>query len=311
MLSRHAEILFWAGRYLQRAAQTGQLLSITSMSQVERHDSTDPWRELLEVLYLDHAFLERHDEFTGDAVIEYLVLDRTNPGSVASSMTAARDGLRNVRDLVPLDLLEAVNVGHDSIRATTPAQLARHPALFFDRLGVQSQRIAGVIHDSMIRSDGYRFLVVGRYLERAEMTLRAIEVNRRNAGPDVQSWVRVLRSVSGLHAFLSSRSALGSADDVVRFLITGAEAPCCVQFGLDRCEEELTLAFAGTAHVTALRALGRVRAAIEYGDVPSIQEGELGEFIERAEEGIRTVSDRLRDDLFAAPSIDLHAYEVI
>ncbi len=311
MLSRHAEILFWVGRYLQRASQTGQLLSITSMSQIERHASTDPWRELLEVLYLDHAFLESREEITPDGVIEFLVLDRTNAGSVASSMIAARDGLRNVRDLVPLDLLEAVNVGHRAIEATTPEQLAHHPALFFDQLGIQAQRVAGVIHDSMVRSDGYRFLVVGRYLERAEMTLRAIEVNRRAAGSDVQSWVRVLRSVSGLHAFLRSRSALGSADDIVRFLLTGADAPCCVHFGLDRCEEELTLAFAGTPHASALRALGRVRATIEYGDVPSVVDPALGDFIEDAEEGIRTVSDRLRDDLFAAPSIDLHAYEVM
>ena len=57
MLSRHAEILFWVGRYLQRAAQTGQLVAITSMSQVEGHHSEHRWRELLEVLYLDRAFL--------------------------------------------------------------------------------------------------------------------------------------------------------------------------------------------------------------------------------------------------------------
>ena len=31
MLSRHAEVLFWVGRYLQRAAQTGQLVSITAV----------------------------------------------------------------------------------------------------------------------------------------------------------------------------------------------------------------------------------------------------------------------------------------
>lgn len=311
MLSRHAEILFWVGRYLQRAAQTGQLLSITSMSQVERHHSSDPWRELLEVLYLDHTFAERHHDSTPERVIEFLVLDRDNPGSIASSVTAAREGLRNVRDLVPLDLLEAANVSHRSIQSTTPDRLARHPALFFDQLAIQAQRIAGVIHDSMVRSDGYRFLVVGGYLERAEMTLRSIDVNRRAAGADVQSWVRVLRSVSGLHAFVHSRSALGSADDIVRFLLTGGDAPCCVQFALDRCEEELGVAFAGTSRASAVRALGRLRATIEFGDVPSVADPALGDYIDDAEWGIRTVSDRLREDLFAATNTDLHSYEMV
>jgi uncharacterized alpha-E superfamily protein len=311
MLSRHAEILFWVGRYLQRAAQTGQLVSITSMSQVERHHSVDPWRELLEVMYLDSDYREAHDEVTPDGVLEFLVLDRDNPGSIASSVASAREGLRNVRDLVPLDLLQAVNTGHRAIGSTTKADLVADPVLFFDRLGIQAQRIAGVIHDSMVRSDGYRFLVVGRYLERCEMTLRTIDVNRRAAADVIDDWLRVLRSVSGLHAFIHRHGALADADDVVRFLMTGADAPCCVQFGLNRCEEELEVAFAGMPRVTTLRAIGRLRATIEYADVPSVTDEALGEFIEQAEAAIRDVSDCLRDDLFPAANTDLHAYEVV
>ena len=311
MLSRHAEVLFWVGRYLQRAAQTGQLVSITAMSQVERHDSSEPWTELLEVLYLDRAFADRHGEVTPEGVIEFLVLDRENPGSIASSVASAREGLRHVRDLVPLDLLEAVNVGHAAIRATSVEQLTRDPVLFLDELSVRSERIAGVIHDSMVRSDGYRFLVVGRYLERAEMTLRAVDVNRRAAGSDVQSWVRILRSVNGLHAFLHANSALGNADDIVRFLVTGANAPCCVRFCLNRCEEELKIAYAGMPQSSAVRSLGRLRAKIEFDDVPGVTDPTLDEYIDDAEVGIRDVSDCLRRDLFDAPSIDLHAYEVV
>lgn len=311
MLSRHAEILFWVGRYLQRAAQTGQLVAMTSMSQVEGHHSESRWRELLQVLYLDGAFLEHHDSFTSDAVLDFLVLERSNDGSIASSVAAARDGLRNVRDLVPLDLLEAVNGEHEMIGAMRTEGLIASPALVLDQLKEQGQRVSGVIHDSMVRTDGYRFLVVGQYLERTEMTLRTIDVNRRTGGENVDSWLRVLRSVSGLHAFIHSHSALADADDVVRFLLAGAHAPCCVQFGLTRCEEELTAAFSGMRQVTALRALGRLRATIEYADVPSATDPALGEFIEAAEVGIRDVSSCLLDDLFSASNVDLHSYEVL
>jgi uncharacterized alpha-E superfamily protein len=117
--------------------------------------------------------------------------------------------------------------------------------------------------------------------------------------------------VSGLHAFLHSRSAIGDADDIAAFLLTGSDAPCCVQFALNRCEEELGLAFAGASHVTAVRALGRLRATIEYGDVPSVTDPALGDYIDAAEQGIRHVSNSLREDLFAAMSTDLHPYEVV
>ena len=104
---------------------------------------------------------------------------------------------------------------------------------------------------------------------------------------------------------------MGTADDVVTFLLTGSDAPCCIQFGLERCEDELSTAFSGTPHTTALRALGRLRSTIEYADVPGATDPQLGDFIGQAEMGIREVSDCLLTDLFAATSVNLHPYEVV
>lgn len=312
MLSRHAELLFWVGRYLERAMQAARLLDVARLSQLGTPDSEDRLRELLAVLYLDEVFAVAHPAFTGDAVVQFLVTDPKNAGSIVSSVGAARESLQNVRELVPIDLLEAVNQLHRRLRSPgTADRLIDQPAEFSDWMRLQSQRIAGVVHDSMVRSDGFRFLLIGRFLERAEMTLRNVDVHRVVGGEKFEVWTRVLRSVSGLHAFTQLYGASGRADDVVRFLLTGTEAPCSVQFCLRRCEADLRLAYGRSQVTEAQRVLGRVRADVEFADIPSVRDAALGDLIRQLEIEIRNVSETLRRDLFRSSTAALHPYEAV
>lgn len=312
MLSRHAELLFWVGRYLERAMQTARLLDVARLSQLGTADSEDRLRELLAVLYQDEVFAVSHPAFTSDAVVSFLVADPANAGSVVSSVAAARESLHNVRELVPIDLLEVVNQLHLRLRSSrTAEQLIDQPAEFFDWIRTQSQRIAGVVHDSMVRSDGFRFLLIGRFLERAEMTLRNVDVHRVVGGEAFEVWTRVLRSVSGLHAFTQLYGASARADDVVRFLLTGTDAPCSVQFCLRRCEADLRLAYGRSQATEAQRVLGRVRSGVEFADVPNVRDPALGDLIRQLEIGIRDVSETLRRDLFRSSTAALHPYEAV
>ena len=84
MLARHAEDLFWIGRYLERAEDTARLLNVTYHTTLEATDRRDaagePWSELLTLLYLD----EEGEGIDRERVARFVVADRTNPGSIAS-----------------------------------------------------------------------------------------------------------------------------------------------------------------------------------------------------------------------------------
>jgi uncharacterized alpha-E superfamily protein len=132
MLSRHAESLFWAGRYVERASYITRMLDVASTRQLERssRSSSDVWRDLLRVLYLEKAFAEANgtDLSTG-TLGRFLVLDRDNPTSVTASVRQARANVMNVRDVVPIELLEAVNRLHSGGQAailTGSTQARRH-----------------------------------------------------------------------------------------------------------------------------------------------------------------------------------------
>ena len=85
MLARHAEDLFWIGRYVERAEDTARLLDVTHQTALEGgvRSSDELWRELLEVLYLDDVFA---DDAEPESVTRFLVADRDHDPDFVARM---------------------------------------------------------------------------------------------------------------------------------------------------------------------------------------------------------------------------------
>ncbi len=301
MLSRHAESLFWAGRYVERASYITRMLDVASTRQLERssRSSSDVWRDLLRVLYLDEAFAEANGtDLSSETVSRFLVFDRDNPSSVAASVREARANVMNVRDVVPIELLEAVNRLHAGSTNRSLAQLVqRSPHEIFETVSGLCRTVTGAIDEAMTRDDGYRFLMVGRLLERAEMTCRMIDINRSVSGGDASAWMSVLRSVSGLHAFTRAHGALAPANEVVRFMLHEPSFPFGVLHCLSRVSSLLS-EVDGAASWKSPRAAGRLAADLQYAEIPSVDDPSLERLLERLEANIRTTSENLHNDLY-------------
>lgn len=113
MLSRVADNLYWFGRYLQRAENTARLVGVHAHLLLDLPRKVEfGWAPLVQILGAEEAFLEKQEELSETAVVRFLVLDETNPGSVASSVRAAREILRTVRDCTPNDAWEKLNDIH-------------------------------------------------------------------------------------------------------------------------------------------------------------------------------------------------------
>src|SRR5690348_2201554 len=78
-------------------------------------DAAEAWRALLRVLQLEERFAAA-DASRVD-IIEFLVLDPRNPGSIAAAIGRARDDARNVRERISTELWEAVNGFYLELRA--------------------------------------------------------------------------------------------------------------------------------------------------------------------------------------------------
>lgn len=317
MLARLAENLFWCGRYLVRAEDTARMVDVTWHMLLEASPlaAARSWEVLLDALHQTGAY---HDWADGselvvairpEEVVRWLVSERSNPGSVFSATVAARENARSVRELVSSEFWESVNELHLSMHARDLGQeLGDRPYELFRNVKQSCQAITGVAIETMPRDEAYRFLQLGRSLERAEMTCRLVQVRWAEAegDPSFQPWGTLLRSVGALESFRKRRPGSTDPIDVVSMLVLDASLPRSVLFALHRAEERLNAV--GSVSGLAQRRLGRARAALEYRDIDDVLEVGLDELLEATQARIRDVTDAITQEYFRhMPDGAMHA----
>lgn len=316
MLSRHAEHLFWIGRYIERAEDTARMLDVTYHTLLESPPSEEgsAWRELLEVLHLDEAF---EGDLTASEVSRYLVLDPDNAGSIVSAIARARSNAQAVRDRISTELWEAINAFYLELQAMDLASaLEARPYEVFRLVRNQCQMIAGVSSQTMPRDDGYRFMVLGLMLERAEMTCRLLAVRYARLASGAQpmgfhAWVAVLKSVSAFEAYLKEHEAALEPNHVLEFLLLSETFPRSVLYCLRVSETQLEVLTTG-GRSTAQRLLGRVRAGCEFAAVDEVLASGLDQFLDELQRDIFDVAQAVDSHFFrAGTDLDLRAFESI
>ena len=88
MLARHAENLFWTGRYIERAEDTARILDVTYHGLLEAAptEAARAWADVLAVLRLTADFDSLGSGYDAVSVSQFLVSDIDNPGSIVSSV---------------------------------------------------------------------------------------------------------------------------------------------------------------------------------------------------------------------------------
>lgn len=254
LLSRNADRIFWAARYLERGEDLSRLVQSYGelIDDLPSDDDDAMWRwgALLAVLG------EPGDDATiGTSerdVVRRLVSDAEQAGSVAFCVAAARENLRTTREVLPREAWRAVNdlslfMRDEAVRAED----RRFRNRVLTRVIDDSRRLDGILTSAMTRDDAWQIWRLGRYLERADMTTRVVGVraaalmaHRDTAlAFDEVHWMGVLRSLSALQMY--QRSTRGSIDatTVVQFLLFDDRFPRSVLFSLaeiDRCLDQLS-----------------------------------------------------------------------
>src|SRR5580658_10333787 len=106
MISRVAEHCFWMARYLERAENTARVLDVNQTLLLDFDVPVEQqWKPLLIISGI-HDFKPPADS---ENVQNYLTWDRTNSVSIASSLAAARENARIIREVISADVWERLN----------------------------------------------------------------------------------------------------------------------------------------------------------------------------------------------------------
>ncbi|MGA4508710.1 alpha-E domain-containing protein [Propionibacteriaceae bacterium G1746] len=270
MLSRIAESMYWIGRYLERAEVTARLLEVHVQTLLEDPvtDEGVANANLLAVLGVESG-----DDIDTDALFKLLGWDGGSPVSMVSSFWGARESARRSREVVSVELWEAINTTWNMVRNNRLQR--QRPADACHIIRERCATIAGLVEATMPHDQGWQFLVLGRNLERIDMTSRIIESALFMPNEDA-AWTLSLRSCSAYHAFRLTHQGAEAPTDAAEFLLLDRLFPRSVVFCLDQCERIVSRLEPGEAISQLndiLRVLGAARAELEYRPRKLILEG--------------------------------------
>src|ERR1700730_7480815 len=129
----------------------------------------------------EQRFRQFYSEATSQTVFEFLAFRRDNPSSVLQCITKARGNARTLRDRISREMWEDINgLFHTVIRFNPQEEIAAGPHRFCETVKFGSHRFHGVAGATLPHDEGWQFLKIGWFLERAEMTARLVDVQYQN-----------------------------------------------------------------------------------------------------------------------------------
>ena len=247
MLSRVAERIYWGARYLERVENTARLISVYDSLLFDLPKDTNiSWYNLIKINSNSDLFLERYKVKDEHNVVKFLLADDSNPSSLLSALKQAKENIRTTRDVVPEDTWEHINELDLFARNNIRQGINRRNRHEFLNTVIQfCQEITGLFEGEMSRDATWQFVVLGRNLERADMTSRILDAGvsvmlqpnddaRTNLSQVV--WGNVLRSVSGYMNYRRGVRTTVQPKKVARFLIEDPYFPRTIHFGLAEME---------------------------------------------------------------------------
>ena len=301
MLARNAEALYWIGRYVERADDTARILDVT-VHQLLEDSTVDPdqaSRTLLHVLGIDppHARLDMW------SLTDVVAFGRglKSGCSIGDAISAARENARSAREVISSDMWECLNTTYNALGERERAARRLGPHEFFSFVEGRAAMFAGLSDSTLSRDDGYRFLVLGRAIERVDMTVRLL-LSRVGDSASSPAWVSVLRAAGAHDTYLRIHRGVMDANRVVEFLLLDRLFPRSAFYSLKLAEQALDElmkipADRAGAGAEARRLLGRARSELEFVRPGAVLES-LEERLAGLQDICREVGEGLRAQYF-------------
>jgi len=299
VLSRIAESLFWIGRLVERAEDVSRMLDVSVNLLLEEASASDveSFPTLLSVVGVTED--SNGEDLGVDLVLDRLAYDRGSP--IWSSLEGARENARTVREVISSEMWVCLNTTYNALPAQRSRARLSSPTPYFNFVKERAALVSGLVDGTMSHDDGWRFLVLGRSVERADMTVRALSLYQVVGDPSTSAGA-LLRSCGAYESYL--RTYRGSVDPrhATQFLLLDRLFPRSVYAALATAERRLLeLTPAGASRVgfadPGLLALGRTRTDLEFLQ-PSHAAVGLAERLDEIQSACAAVTDAVTERFF-------------
>ncbi|MGK2911935.1 MAG: alpha-E domain-containing protein [Sphingobium sp.] len=280
MLSRTAENLYWMARYMERAESTARLLTMGQrMAILPGAHHRDEWRSVVRATGCEENFPpDAHVRETD--VVAYLMLDPENPSSIRSCLARARANAKSARTMLTQDMWEALNEGWRKLDSYDVSEARQQLPSLIDWVKTRAMTFRGAADSGQLRNEGHDFLRTGAALERAQMTLRLLDVKYYVLLPETEviggnrdhyQWTSVLHALSGSRAYHHVYGGAYTPWQITDFIMLNRLFPRSVAYCYDQLAYRLNRLSGwhdtrGQAHESVLKMVAGLES-IDSGEI--------------------------------------------
>ncbi len=319
MLSRVADAIYWMSRYLERAENIARFLDVNWHLTLDAPGAmTEQWTPLVRTMGDWDLFRSRDIAPDRNGVIRFLAFDPDYHNSIVSCLSHARDNARTIREIIPSEMWEQINIFYHHVReaARDCERVMRNPYQFCDEIKRRDLTISGIAGDVMSHDEAWDFFQLGKLLERADKTSRMLDVKYFILLPrptdvgsnlDYVQWAALLKAISALEAYRRRDGRL-KPDRIVEFLLLDHEFPrsvlCCL-IKAQACLHAITGTPIGYFTTPAEKHLGHLCGDLAYSGVDEIFGSGLHEFTDNLQTRMNLVDEAFFATFFSTfPAID-------
>jgi len=310
MLSRVADSLYWMSRYLERAEHTARLLDLNLNMTLDQSSQVTEQRWQLVMSSLRSAGPDV-DPCDAYCLTDHLTFNTDNKVSLVSCITAARENVSQVREQISSEMYEQLNQLYLEVRRARIDHIYAQPHEFYRPVKEGSHLFQGLTDSTMAHGEGWHFIQLGRYIERASATATLLDVNLRTmldspdqsaGGQDYISWVALLKSCTAFEAYCQTYTADLRPDRIAEFLLLNSELPRSVRFASEMIETSLRAVarLAGSSQTgRAERLAGRLRATLDYSQVDEIMADNIHHYLENIQRQCAQIHNAVQQQYIA------------
>jgi uncharacterized alpha-E superfamily protein len=312
MLSRVADTLYWLARYIERAENNARILDVNFMLTLDAEQNADSssqreWLPILATLEDQELFNKIYPVVNADTVCEFVTFAAENPNSIRSGIARARENARTVREYISSEMWERINSLYLWINSADARLLYDTSTIDFYRHIVDcSHGFHGTTNATLTHADGWHFLQLGKYLERADSASRILDLkyhillpSGEQVGGDVDSlqWAAVLKTCSAYEAYCKLHLDGVAPAQVAEFIILHDTFPRSIRYCADHLDESLhRISGSDRTHFAneAERLSGQLCSDLHYETITHIIKQGLHEYLDRLQGRLNEIACAMR-----------------
>ena len=317
MLSRVADSLYWMSRYLERAEHTTRLLDVNLNLMLDESSSSADhrWPRLLLALGDASRVPWKGNPY---ALATTLTFSTELKSSVISCIVQARENSRHVREQISTEqwnrlnslYLEVTRPEHRRVmEVESPQASSEAPSAFLGQVMEAIHQFQGVTDSTMSHGEGWQFIQVGRFLERASATARLLQAyqddlwaqpERSGESNQYLEWMGLLRSATAFEAYCKVYTADLTPERILEFLVLDAEFPHSLRFSIESAECALSKILAKTGSRGPKgggdqlhRIAGRLSAQLSFSGVDELLNSDITAYLQSVEQQCQAIHESI------------------